>query len=208
MAGGLCKFVLVPAALLLRRCTALELRSKLLDAARGVDESLFTGVGRVRVHRHVADLHRGAGYLGAEPHGDALVRLHADDQRVVATARLQRLAPVADAASNARSYFAILLGNTTLIPGTAVSVLRPHVNASTGYWIPRAAFAVSEDLQRGTSAVLLVVENGRCAARTVWLGALASDQVEVRSGLMTGDQIVLTSSAGLKPGVGVTVNML
>ena len=144
-----------------------------------------------------------------QPRPGALVQLAlADDQRVVATARLQRLAPVADAASNARSYFAILLGNTTLIPGTAVSVLRPHTNVISGYWIPRAAFAVSEDLQRGTSAVLLVVEDGKCTARTVWLGALASDQVEVRSGLMTGDQIVLTSSAGLKPGVRVTVNML
>ncbi len=144
-----------------------------------------------------------------QPRPGALVQLAlADDQRVVATARLQRLAPVADATSNARSYWATLLGSTALIPGTAVSVLRPHTNATTGYWIPRAAFAATADLQRGTSAVLLVVEDGKCAARTVWLGALASDQVEVRSGLITGDRIVLTSPAELKPGAYVTVNTL
>ena len=128
------------------------------------------------------------------------------EQRVIAKARLQRLAPVADAASNARSYVARLTGTTSLIPGTAVFVLRPASQSRSSSWIPRAAFAATEMLQRDSSAVLLVVEQGKSAARTVWLGALATDQVEVRSGLMTGDQIILPPPPGLKPGTLVTVN--
>ena len=46
----------------------------------GLGERLAVG----EVHRDVADLHRGAGHLGAEPQREALVRLHPDDQRVLA----------------------------------------------------------------------------------------------------------------------------
>ena len=127
----------------------------------------------------------------------------AGESRLVATARIQRLAPVADAASNARSYFARLPSGTNLIPGTAVSVLRPRSASNAGSWIPRAAFAANEDLQRGTSAVLFVVENDKCAARTVWLGAVANDQVEIRSGLASGDRVILTPAPDLKPGASV-----
>src|SRR6185369_8903272 len=42
---------------LLLAAGALELRGELLDAARRIDEALFTGVGRMRVHRHVAEHH-------------------------------------------------------------------------------------------------------------------------------------------------------
>lgn len=130
----------------------------------------------------------------------------AGEQRIVATARIQRLAPVADAASNARSYFARLPGGTNLIPGTAVSVFRPRLASKAGSWIPCAAFAANEALQRGTSAVLFVVENDQCAARTVWLGAVANDQVEIRSGLAIGDRVILLPAAELKPGALVIVN--
>jgi hypothetical protein len=36
------------------------------------------------VHGHVADLHLRPGHLGPEPHGDALVGLHPDDDGVLA----------------------------------------------------------------------------------------------------------------------------
>lgn len=140
--------------------------------------------------------------------GEAVSLASAGEQRIIAKARIQRLAPVADAASNARSYVALLTGGAGLIPGTAVSVLRPPSQAKAGWWIPRAAFATTEELQRGTSAVLLVVENGQCAARTVWLGTIANDQVEVRSGLMTGEQVILTPAPELKSGMKVTVSNL
>ena len=35
--------------------TAFELGGELLDAAGGVDDALFAGVGGVRIHRHVAN---------------------------------------------------------------------------------------------------------------------------------------------------------
>ncbi len=41
--------------LLLRRHAALELRGEFFHATRGVDETLFAGVSRVRIHRHVTD---------------------------------------------------------------------------------------------------------------------------------------------------------
>lgn len=140
--------------------------------------------------------------------GELLQLASVGEQRVIAQARLQRLAPVADAASNARGYVALLLGGVALIPGTAVSVLRPPSNRPVGWWIPRAAFGTNEELQRGTSAVVLVVENGKCAARTVWLGAVANDQVEIRSGLMTGERVILAPPTDLKSGVSVTVSNL
>ncbi len=140
--------------------------------------------------------------------GEQVELAAAGEQRLIASARIHRRAPVADAASNARSYVALLTGGAGLIPGTAVSVLRPPSQAKAGWWVPRAAFATTEELQRGTSAVLLVVENGHCVARTVWLGAVASDQVEIRSGLSIGDQIILVPPVELKPGANVTVNNL
>ena len=51
----------------------------LVGLGRGLGERLAVG----EVHRDVADLHRGARHLRAEPHRDALVRLHPDDQRVL-----------------------------------------------------------------------------------------------------------------------------
>lgn len=140
--------------------------------------------------------------------GDVVPLTLTGDARVIAQARVQRRAPVADAASNARSYVAIVTGNAPLIPGTAVSVLPPPSHAPRGLWIPRAAFAANDALARGSSAIILVVENGVCAARTVWLTNVASDQVEIRSGLLTGEQVILTPPPDLKPGMRVTVSNL
>ncbi|MFN7926960.1 MAG: efflux RND transporter periplasmic adaptor subunit [Blastocatellia bacterium] len=140
--------------------------------------------------------------------GDVVPLALAGEARVAANARVQRRAPVADAASNARTYVALVTGNAALIPGTAVSVLRPPLPAAVGWWIPRAAFAANADLLRGGSALVFVVENGVCAPRTVVLNAVASDQVEIRSGLLTGEQVILMPPPDLKPGMRVVIGSL
>src|SRR5436190_8640167 len=53
VAGGLGKMSSRFAARLLLRGAALELRGELLDATRGVDEALLTGVSRMGIHRHI-----------------------------------------------------------------------------------------------------------------------------------------------------------
>lgn len=50
--GRLGKLILNSSELL---AGALELAGELLDAARGIDEALFTGVSRVRIHRHITN---------------------------------------------------------------------------------------------------------------------------------------------------------
>lgn len=142
-----------------------------------------------------------------QPRRGELIQLaRTGDEHIIASARIERLAPIADHASNARAYWATVRGGATLIPGTAVFVQRPQTQHNTGWWIPRAAFAADAELQRGSSAVLLMVENGKCAARTIWLSAVVGDQVEVRSGIERGDQIILLPAAELKAGDEVTVS--
>jgi RND family efflux transporter MFP subunit len=144
---------------------------------------------------------------GWRPRLGETVRLALNDEhQSVASARLRLAAPVADAASNARAYTARLLHGAGLIPGTAVFVRRPAIETSSGWWIPRAAFPAQAELQRGASAVLLVVEGEQCVARTVWLNAIESDQVEVASGLAANDRIILAPTADLQPGTAVIAN--
>ena len=57
------------------------------EALVGLGARLGEGVAVAEVHRHVAHLHAGAGHLRAEPDGDALVGLHADDEGVLAERR-------------------------------------------------------------------------------------------------------------------------
>ncbi len=56
------------------------------QALVGLGARLGEGVAVAEVHRDVAHLHPGARHLRAEPDRDALVGLHADDERVLAEA--------------------------------------------------------------------------------------------------------------------------
>lgn len=128
----------------------------------------------------------------------------ADNDRVVAQARIRRLDPVADAASNTRGYWAELTGKVNLIPGLAVNVHVPNTAGSSTFWVPRAAFAAATDLRRGAACTLLVIEGDRCSARTVWVSTVEGDQVEIGSGLNDGDRVILAPPADLRAGDAVT----
>lgn len=126
-----------------------------------------------------------------------------DSERALAQARVRRIDPVADAASNTFGYLADVIGRVNLIPGTTVNV-RLHSGgaaaANPTYWIPRAAFPAGADPRDGATATVLVVENNRCAARTVVLNTIEGDQVGVASGLIAGDRVIIAPPANLKTG--------
>jgi membrane fusion protein (multidrug efflux system) len=123
-----------------------------------------------------------------------------DSDRALARARIRRLDPVADTASNTFGYLADVIDRLNLIPGTAVNVRLPNGVSNPSYWIPRAAFPVGADPQHGATATLLIVEDNRCAERTVLLNTVEGDQVEIVSGLSTGDRVIIAPPAHLKTG--------
>ena len=110
-----------------------------------------------------------------------------DGDRVVARARVQRVTPVADVASNTLGYVAEVIGGTGLIPGMAVNVRFPGAAAGVTVWLPRMAFSAVAD----STGSLFVVDGERCTARTVSIKSIDGDQVEVGSGLAAGDLVIL-----------------
>ena len=125
--------------------------------------------------------------------------LNRSDQ-TVAQARIRRLDPVADAASNSLSYLADVTSGAGLIPGQAVYVRIPRVAAAATFWIPRAALPTKTDLRPGVESTLLLLDGETVRVRTVRVGAVEGDQVEISSGLAAGDRVILAPLAGLKEG--------
>lgn len=124
-----------------------------------------------------------------------------DSDRTLARARVRRLDPVADVASNTYGYLADVIDRINLIPGTSVNIrFQRGAAGSPSYWIPRSAFPAGTDLQPGATATLMVVENNRCAARTVILNVLEGDQVEIVNGLAPADRVIIAPPAYLRIG--------
>jgi len=119
--------------------------------------------------------------------------------QIVARARIRRIDPVADATSNALGYLADVLGSQRLLVGTAVNVHVPQAAAAT-IWLPRVAFPPRTNPQPGTTNTVLVVDGNACAARAVAIHTVEGDQVEISSGLMPGDRVILAPAAELKAG--------
>lgn len=130
----------------------------------------------------------------------------AGSNATIATARISRIDPIADATSNTIGYRASLTGGTGLMPGLAVDVHLPRPANNMTYWVPRAVFPASTTLAGGASVTLFTVENERASARTVIIGATEGDQVEVVSGLATSDRVILTPPATMKDGDTVEVS--
>ena len=124
-----------------------------------------------------------------------------DGDRVVARARIQRVTPVADVASNTLGYVAEVIGGAGLIPGMAVNVRIAGPAAGVTMWLPRMAFSAVD----GSTGSLFVVEGERCAARTVSIKSVDGDQVEVGEGLTAGDLVIFAPRAALKSGDVVAI---
>ena len=137
--------------------------------------------------------------------GSAVNVSEAQGDRVLTRATVRRIDPIADAASNTLTFVADLTHTAGLVPGIAVNVQVPGRRSGTTYAIPRAAFPSASELRQGVAAPLFVVEGGRCSIRTVWIQEVGSEQVEISSGLMPGDHVVLSPPAQLKTGAAVSV---
>lgn len=123
-----------------------------------------------------------------------------DSDQIVARARIRRVDPVADAASNTVGFLADVIGRTSLIPGLAVNVHVPRGGAASTVWVPRAAFPTEAEVRSGSASTLFLVQNGQCVARAVRVKSVEGSQVETSSGLNAGDRVILAPPAGLKAG--------
>ena len=133
--------------------------------------------------------------------------LSTDDQKVViAKARIRRREPVADAISNTFGYVADITGRLNLMPGLTVYVHLPRSGENkNSMWLPVAAFPAGADLKQGVASAVFVVNGEKVSSRAVMVKALDGDQVEVESGLMGNERVVLAPPANLKDGDRVTV---
>ena len=123
-----------------------------------------------------------------------------DSDQIIARARIRRVDSVADAASDTTGFLADLLGGPGLMPGMAVNVHLPRRGSSPTLWIPRAAFPTGVELRTGVASTVFVVAGDKSAARTVWVGAVQGDLVEIISGLSQDERVILSPPAGLKAG--------
>ena len=124
----------------------------------------------------------------------------ADGNHVVAQARVQRIDPVIDPSTNSLGYLADVLGGEGLIPGMAVYIRIPKRAAGTTLYLPRAAFRADADLYQGATAEVFILDGDRCASRAVWISTIAGDQVEIKSGLVVGDHVIMAPPAELNDG--------
>jgi RND family efflux transporter MFP subunit len=124
----------------------------------------------------------------------------AESDRVVARARIRRLDPVADAASNTIGYLADVLDGVGLMPGLAVNVHVPRREAAATITLPLSAFPAGAELRNGAASTLFVIDGQRCAARTVWVKTVAGDQIELSAGLQAGERVIIAPPAELKAG--------
>ncbi len=131
-----------------------------------------------------------------------------DDQgAVIAKARIRRRDPIADAISNTFGYVAEIVGPGHLMPGLTVYVHVPRSSdGNISFWLPLAAFPAGSDLKNGVSNTVFVVKGEKVSSRGVVVKAIEGDQVEVESGLLQDDRVVLAPPVGLKDGDHVVVS--
>jgi RND family efflux transporter MFP subunit len=134
--------------------------------------------------------------------------LSTDEQgSVIAKVRIRRRDPIADAISNTFGYVAEIVGPARWMPGLTVYVHVPRSSdGNISFWLPLAAFSTGSDLKRGASNTVFIVKGERVSSRGVVVRTIEGDQVEVESGLMKDDRVVLAPPAGLKDGDNVTVS--
>ncbi|MGQ0761332.1 MAG: efflux RND transporter periplasmic adaptor subunit [Acidobacteriota bacterium] len=160
----------------------------------------ITQLAPLQVKFQVPQTERGA--LGP---GSVLNLSAAENDQIIARARIRRTDPVAEAASNTIGFLADLISGTGLMPGMAVNVHVPRRDAGPSMWIPQAAFPAGADVRKGTTSTVFVAAGDKCVARTVWVNSVIGDQVEIVSGLAMGDRVIISPPAELKDGDLVAV---
>jgi RND family efflux transporter MFP subunit len=125
--------------------------------------------------------------------------------RALGAARIHTVIEM-DPARTARTYFGDIIGGAGLTPGMALTIRLPSGAGEANATIPRAAFATDSKLTEGESATVhIVLADGTCHPRTVRVEAVVDDRVQVSSGIVPGDRIVLAPPSQLRPGVSIDV---
>ena len=123
-----------------------------------------------------------------------------DNDQIVARARVRRVDPVADAASNTIGFLADVIGKAPLMAGLAVNVHVPQQETEPGVWIPRSSLTADGDLRSGSARTLVVLNGKQCELRAVRVTSVDRDQIEIGSGLKIGERVILAPPAELKGG--------
>jgi membrane fusion protein (multidrug efflux system) len=137
--------------------------------------------------------------------GETISLSSVSSNQIIASARISRIAPVADATNYTFGYIADVIGGNGLMPGVAVNVnILPSGGASVVY-VPLAAFPRGFELQANSTATLLIIENNRCVERTVTVQGTDGDQAIISNGLLGGDKVIIAAPPNLKTGDVVIV---
>ena len=127
-------------------------------------------------------------------------------QTISGSARVSRVAPVADAANYTFGYVAdVVSGGAGLQPGAVVNIQLLPAAGESYVAIPRNAFPPDVEPQPGQTATVIIVENNRCFDRLITVKSIEGDQVRIASGLLGGDKVIIAPPPNLKTGDAVTV---
>lgn len=91
-------------------------------------------------------------------------------------------------------------GEERLAPGTAVTVTLRLPERAPGVLVPRAALEGDPYAPGTREGRVKVMENGRASWRTVQVGGLRGDQVEILNGLSAGETVALLREGSRGPG--------
>ena len=123
--------------------------------------------------------------------------------------RVRQVVPTADRQkATVQVKVAIRDRDRRILPemGAKVEFVRADEGAATAAAPPRRVLVPAASIVRvGDADRVWIVEGGRAAAKAVELGLARGDRMEIRSGLVGGETVVVTPPAGLKDGTRVRV---
>jgi membrane fusion protein, multidrug efflux system len=114
--------------------------------------------------------------------------------------RVARVRPVVDPGSGTVQVMVEVDPAHGLLPGQFVNVDIVTETLEARYSLPRTAVLVD-----GAAPRVFAVSGGRAQEREVTLGVSQAERVEIRSGVATGDTIVVVGQDNLRPGIAVNL---
>jgi membrane fusion protein (multidrug efflux system) len=116
------------------------------------------------------------------------------------TGRVDRVSPVVDAGSGTFRVVALFENQPALRPGMFGRVEIEYDQRDNALTVPREALIEGD----GETAVF-VVRDGKAQRKSVQVGYVVGNVVEIRSGLEDGDQVVTIGKSTLRDGAGIEV---
>jgi membrane fusion protein (multidrug efflux system) len=95
-----------------------------------------------------------------------------------------------------------------LRPGQFVTLVAVTGRTDSTVVAPRASLMTDVEIGPGSTAPVYVVAAGVSALRTVSIGAVAEDEVEIREGLRPGDRVVVFGQNRLRDGAKVKLHKI